>query len=520
MEDLGVLKDLENQGSYMNSALYRGKYGQLLAKPKVSFSKQYPILCLHRSRLHSVLMNNLPESALNHNCEFTHYTTTSDKVIAHFSNGRKSEEADLLVGADGIHSVVRKQLFPNLTPVFCGYTYYRSTVKVSDDEYDQFNDSFETWSDGKRFAVVPLQKPYIFWFASFAEEGHTQQTTTLNDDTKEMLFRKYRGWHEPISKLIYITPSDNIIRTEIHKLPIPKKWHKNNVVLLGDSCHATSPNLAQGAGLSIEDAMELSFDISVYNNGKIDNMESMLNVYTKIRKKRAFTVQYLADIVAKIGQTSTFESLRNACMRIVPDFIRSRIFTYVVRYSLGWNYYIPRTGTLFEKVLGPEQYQKIPYHVSDFRNSNGEGLGTCKVEIGNNIVARVFAFLFRLPKSSDILINFKGKVESNENGDQIWTRTFGNHSVQTLMTSEKNYLVEKYLATKFMYNVLIDNDTIHYQTRRSFLLGLPLPQWMSSHKWSEKWNENGWDFNGQIYVMGINVFHYKGSFNIRENIKY
>lgn len=76
-------------------------------------------------------------------------------------------DSDLLIGADGIHSKVRDQILksqesPKLSPYYCGYTYYRATLKIHEDEYHKFSSSFESWGDGgKRFGYVPLKKPEV-----------------------------------------------------------------------------------------------------------------------------------------------------------------------------------------------------------------------------------------------------------------------------------------------------------------------------------------------------------------------
>ncbi len=114
---------------------------------------------------------------------FTHYSFkqvegNKEQVVAHFEDGSEVA-ADILIGADGINSGVRQQvlygemlnvyislhavsqMFPNAKLKYCGYTYYRATLNVEPEKWDELRDSFETWGSDRRFGFVPLAKPEV-----------------------------------------------------------------------------------------------------------------------------------------------------------------------------------------------------------------------------------------------------------------------------------------------------------------------------------------------------------------------
>ncbi len=115
-------------------------------------------------------------------------------------------------------------------------------------------------------------------------------------------------------------------------------------MLIGDACHATAPNLAQGAGLSIEDALDLANHFKDLNHGAYKNIEECLEAFERKRIPRAATVQLFADIIAFVGQLEnpTLIAIRNKMMQLVPQFIKSKVFEFVVKITLGWNWRPPK----------------------------------------------------------------------------------------------------------------------------------------------------------------------------------
>jgi 2-polyprenyl-6-methoxyphenol hydroxylase-like FAD-dependent oxidoreductase len=129
----------------------------------------------------------------------------------------------------------------------------------------------------------------------------------------------------------------------------------SQVILIGDACHATAPNLAQGAGLSIEDALDLASHLKDLNNGGFRDIESCLTSFEKKRIPRARTVQFFADTIAFVGQLEnpTLIKIRNALMQLVPQWIKSRVFELAVRLTLGWNYRPPKYASTRHNILLP-----------------------------------------------------------------------------------------------------------------------------------------------------------------------
>ena len=527
---------------------YFNPNGVSLAVPPKSFTETCPILCLHREHLQEVLVDSItgndngPKIIFNNGVQFTNAKVHNDYLSVELCSGEHIE-CDLLIGADGLHSNVRNFVFP-AKPHYCGYTYYRATVdkneikdsNISDDIW--YDNSFESWGKGKRFGYVPLKKPDLFWFASIpskpmiSRDGNSNLFTTCNisENDKNSLFEQFQNYKSPIdiAKLIDSTNSKDILRTDIYKIPVLSKWSEGRIVLLGDSVHATSPNLAQGAGLAIEDAMQLARDIDQVNLGNSTLEESLQN-YQKERFSRAKTVQTIADGIATVGQMDTLSPVRDFSMsfatKVFPK-LQQKIFEDTARFSLGWNWSVPKINDecLWERVL-KDDFKKLPDKMKNFRkSSSGSGIGTCSVEYPNILAEFVGKVLFFPPKMIDE--KFYAGVKNETSSHQKWTRIFGygtskatSYSTNMVVHRQNPKLVEKKGIFEFEYKVKYNDEEkkIFYNTSKFYLTpGILLPDIISPYsEWFEVPTENGWKFDGYISLPFIGkIFRYHGSFDI------
>ena len=332
MEQLKVKSDLENKGKYLTNLIsYTDGQGNILAKPSEGFSNQFPILCLQRCDLHSVLHNHALQSGVG--IEYDNIKDLNDL----FSKIKTDPDKTLIVGADGVHSRIRKSITPE-TPKFMSYRYWRATIPAP--EGIDITEAYECWGDGVRFGFVPLHGSEVFWFISEPCVDEYSSEPSVEEKKQSILrLMKRTNMNERTSLLVNSTPASSIIETPIHKVILNGRWGSNNgrVVLLGDACHATAPNLAQGAGLAIEDSIQLAHS---YKYEK-DSSKASLH-YESVRKPRAHTVQFMADTIARLGHMRyPSAKIRDVVLSSCPQFIAGPIFNSAVRYSLGGDYVPP-----------------------------------------------------------------------------------------------------------------------------------------------------------------------------------
>ena len=135
----------------------------------------------------------------------------------------------------------------------------------------------ESWGRGERFGIVVIGFGEIYWFAvADAAPGGVDR------DVRSELLARFGDLHEPIAAIISATPPERILRTDISDRDPIERWHEGPVVLLGDAAHPMTPNLGQGAGQAIEDAIALDRCLSLE-----ETIERALRRYEACRVPRA-----------------------------------------------------------------------------------------------------------------------------------------------------------------------------------------------------------------------------------------
>lgn len=205
------------------------------------------LLAFHRADLHRVLLEALPPGWVRTDAEVTAVRQGDGGVTVVYGGTELS--ADLVIAADGIHSVVRRQLWPDAPPPrFLGRTAWLGVVEAPDLPGSM------TMGPGGYFLIHPITRGRAYWaYVTTAEEPGIRY-----DQEKTEVADRVRDWHEPIPQLVGATPDEAVIHIDIRDLePLPT-YVRGRVALLGDAAHAMSPDRGQGAGQSIEDAVVLA----------------------------------------------------------------------------------------------------------------------------------------------------------------------------------------------------------------------------------------------------------------------
>lgn len=311
LKSVGLLEEILASSGTMKNMHLRTSSGKYL----LSTVSQYdmPTVCMHRADLHNILLKH-SKAEINSGCELERINEKENgKTELLFTNG-STLEADLVIGADGIHSVVRNHVINDGGPIYRGYNCWRGVVKST------FESGYgsETYGLGKRVGIVPIKDGYYAWWATVNEE---QSEKDDHEGVKNKLKRHFGNWHHPIPEFMEAT--DNILKNSISDRPITKGWHKGNVVLLGDAAHPTTPNLGQGGCMAMEGAFLLARCIEKYGIS-----EEAFERYETLQFPRAKEIVEGALQLGKIGQLENrlLASIRNFLFWITPSKTAVKIF--------------------------------------------------------------------------------------------------------------------------------------------------------------------------------------------------
>ena len=309
LEALGVDADVRAQGRVDAPGGTRRSDGRWLARIDggvLETTLGTGALGIHRATLHQVLRSPLPPEALVAGTPVTDVTPTS--VVT----ARGEIEADLIIGADGINSVLRRRLWPATRAAYSGVTAWRG---ITDERWTGALTVAFTWGRGEEFGIIPLGDGRVYWFGAVrAPEGERAA------DEKAAVRAVFSGWHEPIAELIDV--SSTVLRNDLrHLVPPLPSYVRGRVALLGDAAHAMTPNLGQGAAQAIEDAVVLG---RVCRPGR--PVAEALAEYDAVRRPRSQSVAAASYRAGRLGQISNpaLVALRNTAVRLTPSRVALR----------------------------------------------------------------------------------------------------------------------------------------------------------------------------------------------------
>jgi len=262
---LGLAEKLKACASVAPTSYFRDERGRLLARLSNGGAKYgEPQMALMRSDLYAVLSDEIRAQGvpLHYGKRLVRVDRTTDGVVAHFDDGSSARGA-ILVGADGVHSQVRRQVMPDAPePEFVGITGIGGRIALAEmpELSDEDSRSFTfTFGPVGFFGFCGGSKGELMWWANLprAQPYSEAELKALSSDTlRRQLLARFAGYYQPIPSLISRTRE--IIALNVFDIRSLPRWHDGRVLLIGDAAHAVSPNSGQGASLALEDAMYLA----------------------------------------------------------------------------------------------------------------------------------------------------------------------------------------------------------------------------------------------------------------------
>ncbi|MBI5317936.1 FAD-dependent monooxygenase [Bradyrhizobium sp.] len=245
-----------------------------------------PYLLAHRGDLHAALASAVPEQCVRLNHKLVGLDEAADGVRLTFADGA-TVTADAVVGADGVHSVVRDILFDTAPVNYTGRIAYRTTYPAALLNGEKIDDCTKWWGEDRHIVIyyVKPDRSEIYLVTSQPEPDFRIESWSAKGDVGE-LRKAFAGFDRQVEQVLAACP-------DVHKWAIVDResldrWAEGKVTLLGDACHPMTPYMAQGAAMAIEDAAVLSRCLDGVGR---DGVADAFRRFEATRKERTSRVQ-------------------------------------------------------------------------------------------------------------------------------------------------------------------------------------------------------------------------------------
>jgi len=246
-----------------------------------------PYLLAHRGDLHAALASIVPAECVRLNHKLVGLDEVRSGVRLSFANG-EAVTADAVIGADGVHSLVREILFGTSPVNFTGRIAYRTTYPAARLDGFKIDDCTKWWGEDRHIVIyyVKPDRSEVYFVTSQPEPEFRIESWSAKGDVRE-LRAAFAGFDRQVEAVLAACP-------DVHKWAIVDRdalarWTEGDVTLLGDACHPMTPYMAQGAAMAIEDAAVLSRCLEGVGR---DGIADAFRRFEATRRERTARVQH------------------------------------------------------------------------------------------------------------------------------------------------------------------------------------------------------------------------------------
>jgi salicylate hydroxylase len=296
---LGLTDALTARGVHLKTSfeMRRWEDGSLLFANEMSEQSTdlygEPSYVIHRADLHQMLHRTLPRHALRGSRRCVGMDEADDGVHLRFTDDtgtRYTAVADAVIGADGIHSVVRDFIAGSQPAVFLGLCGYRCLIPVEAAPEMAARPVQTVWlGPGRHFVHYPVSAGRLVNIAAWVPAGDWAVESWTADGSVVELAEEFVGWDGRVQQLINAATETR--RWALYDREPLDGWTRGRVSLLGDAAHPMIPFMAQGANQAIEDAAVLALCV---RDAAVGDISAALALYEQIRRPRASRVQRLS----------------------------------------------------------------------------------------------------------------------------------------------------------------------------------------------------------------------------------
>jgi 6-hydroxynicotinate 3-monooxygenase len=297
MRRLGLEKQVEAKGFKPASWIsYNGPDATLLADIPLNTRRDdygAAYVTIHRGDLHRILVDAMPAERMHYDHRLLAFEDKNDHVLLDFDTA-PSISARMVIGADGIKSVIREGILGPEEPLYTGHIGHRAIFSA--DTFRAAGFAFEGnekwWSEDRHFVVYYLDPAgKEMYFVTGAPEAVWDTDASFLLCSKDEMKAVFSDYHPKVQAMI--EAAGEITKWPLLTRPPLAIWSKGRVVLLGDACHPMKPHMAQGAAMAIEDAAMLARCMD--HAGGVAHHGQAFAIYEASRRERASQVQAVSN---------------------------------------------------------------------------------------------------------------------------------------------------------------------------------------------------------------------------------
>jgi 2-polyprenyl-6-methoxyphenol hydroxylase-like FAD-dependent oxidoreductase len=346
LSECGVKDAVVRGGASTRRAVVQDEFGKQFSTLTMGAEERYsePTITLRRALLHQILIERAQSLGvkIEYGKKLVDVSQDQDRVSAEFADRTRAEGA-ILIGADGVHSIVRDYVIPgNAGPTYTGLVFFAGFVSdqrlISRAAMDR-NAQYVTVGPIGFFGyshVAPEAEPdaTVLWNCYLRQDDRipSADLRTLTDVAiRRRVADAHQGWHWPILDLI--ENSTTFCRTSVFEVIGLERWSRGRVMLIGDAAHAMNPVAGQGANMALEDA-QLLVELLKHPRLPVEKVFLHFEAVRKPRVTRAARRAHRSSRLTMVKVSGLRRWIRNvayaAMTRVVPDSWTNRRFRYEV----------------------------------------------------------------------------------------------------------------------------------------------------------------------------------------------
>lgn len=286
LDRLGLGTELSQRGARLTDTRLCHADGRFAANDPDQFSRPGERLGMHRADLLATLVGHLPEGTVKPGHRCVGFAQDEDRAVVSFANGERAA-ADVVIGADGIHSTLQAYVVEPSEPVFSGVVAYRGVIPA--ERVPSWpSGAMRLWmGEGKHFLVFPMRAGRMLNYVGFVRSGERMRESWSAPGDPAALAAGFGGWDPVIGRIIDSIGGTGFRWGLYDRAPLPR-WSRGRLTLLGDAAHPMLPHMGQGVNQAIEDAAALAAMLDAVGPSGVPRA---LMAYETIRRERTARIQ-------------------------------------------------------------------------------------------------------------------------------------------------------------------------------------------------------------------------------------